>query len=320
MKKQVLTFFYLSGVLMITFLSACTRNSENITKQIEKEITNNSTPTEDTIMNQEPHAKNLRAGLRSSRYGIEPFPSPQWWLDSTQSMADSFEGADPAVVWIVGVVDEEVKCRLNFPAPDDQQLPNYENILFTDYEMNEDYLTLFDQNGVKVWLQVEPSQADVEVLIDLVLNRYGSHPSVIGFGVDVEWYKYDKYLEGKVVTDEEASDWVNEVRSHNSDYLLFVKHWLPEKMPRTYREGMMFLDDSQQFNSVEQILSEFKVWGEHFSPAPVGFQYGYPADRFWWEKLDNPPVDLGKTLLENIPNTSDLYWVDFTAREIWKSE
>ena len=37
--------------------------------------------------------------------------------------------------------------------------------------------------GVQVWLQVEPADADVPPLIDLVLERYAAHPSVIGFGI-----------------------------------------------------------------------------------------------------------------------------------------
>lgn len=262
----------------------------------------------------------LRAGLRSSSYGIEPFPPPEWWLDSAQDMAARFDGAVPAVVWIVGIVDEEIKCRLNFPPPTDKQASDFENILFTDYEMNEDYLNLFDKNGVRVWLQVEPSQADVGKLIDLVLQRYGSHPSVIGFGVDVEWYKYDKYLEGKLVTDEEAKTWAEQVRTYNPAYLLFFKHWLTEKMPSSYRQGIMFLDDSQQFSTFDPMMTEFEVWGKTFAPAPVGFQYGYPADRVWWGEMKNPPQEIGVALLENIPNTADLYWVDFTAKEIWNTK
>ncbi len=32
----------------------------------------------------------LRAGLRSSDYGISPFPSPTWWVNSIKSMASRF--------------------------------------------------------------------------------------------------------------------------------------------------------------------------------------------------------------------------------------
>jgi hypothetical protein len=257
----------------------------------------------------------LRAGLRSSSYGISPFPPPDWWLNSTRSMAARFNGDPaPAVVWIVGVVNSG-HCWLNFPAPAGGT--DYPNVLFTGLDGNEDFLDLFDQQGVKVWLQVEPADADVATLIDLVLGRYASHPSVVGFGIDDEWYKNRTYQDGKAVTDAEAQAWVAQVRSYDLRYLFFAKHWLSEKMPPTYRDGMMFLDDSQQFESLEAMIAEFEEWGRHFAPAPVGFQYGYPADRKWWGTLPDPPGDIGQALLETIPNTTDLYWVDFTAREIW---
>jgi hypothetical protein len=261
-------------------------------------------------------SSNLRAGLRSSSYGISPFPPPDWWLDSSRSMAARFDGEPvPAVVWIVGVVAPGGYCWLNFPAPSgDQDTPH---VLFTGIDGNEDYLDLFDRQGVKVWLQVEPADAEVSTLIDLVLGRYASHPSVMGFGIDDEWYKNREYQDGRAMSDAEAQAWVAQVRSYNPDYLFFAKHWLPERMPPTYRDGMMFLDDSQQFESLDAMVAEFEAWGRTFASAPVGFQVGYPADRKWWSTLADPPGDIGRALLEKIPNTTDLYWVDFTASEIW---
>ena len=79
----------------------------------------------------------------------------------------------------------------------------------------------------------------------------------------------------------------------------------------------MFLDDSQIFQSLEEMVNEFEAWGRAFAPAPVGFQYGYPRDRKWWQKLSDPPGDIGKAILKRVPNTADLFWVDFTMKEIW---
>ena len=60
------------------------------------------------------------------------------------------------------------------------------------------------------------------------------------------------------------------------------------------------------------------VRGETFGPAQVGFQYGYFADRPWWSELDDPPADIGRALLDAVPNTAGLYWVDFTVFEIFE--
>jgi hypothetical protein len=228
-------------------------------------------------------------------------------------MASRFDDAYPAMVWIVGTINTPDRCMLNFPSPGG----TYPHISFSSLDQNEVYLDMFDQAGVQVWLQVEPADADVPTLIDLVLGRYASHPSVVGFGVDVEWHKWDSDEEGISVTDAQAQAWSEQVRSYNSDYQIFLKHWLPSKMPPTYRKGVMFLDDSQMFDSMDQMVSEFEVWGRTFAPAPVGFQYGYQADQKWWSTLSDPPRDIGQEILDRISNMTDLYWVDFTMEQIW---
>jgi hypothetical protein len=186
--------------------------------------------------------------------------------------------------------------------------------------MNEDILTAFDEQGYDVWLQVEPGNADVDQLIDIVLNQYEHHPSVVGFGVDVEWYQSTAGPEGTPITDEVARRWVKAIRKHNSSYKLFLKHWDEAWMPPTVRDGIMFIDDSQQFESFDQMVNEFTKWGKTFAPAPVGFQFGYPADKVWWKELQYPPKDIGQALLDNIPNTQGLFWVDFTIIEMFPPE
>ena len=89
-------------------------------------------------------------------------------------------------------------------------------------------------------------------------------------------------------------------------------------MPPTYRDGLLFVDDGQEFKSPGAMLAEFSTWGAHFAPSPVGFQFGYESDRKWWEKLSpDPPTRIGNAILASVSNTSDLYWVDFSARTIW---
>jgi hypothetical protein len=232
-------------------------------------------------------------------------------------MANRFPGAQPALIWIVGVVGDEGEIWLNFPQDTTSQDPY---LRFEDIDANQPYLDVFDQQGVKVWLQVEPGQADVAELIRVVLGRYAHHPCVVGFGIDVEWYRQDEYDEGKAVTDEEAENWSELVQEFNPAYKLFLKHWLPEKMPPAARQGLVFVDDSQEFESPEQMLDEFEVWGQAFYPASVAFQFGYESDQFWWEQLSDPPADIGSQLLERVPNLGGLYWVDFTALQLWPDE
>ncbi len=259
----------------------------------------------------------VRAGLRSSSYGFSSFPDSSWWFNATTDMASNFgEEISPAVIWILGYTSNG-GCYLNFPNPN--QGTTYSKITFSDNDKNEHFLNDFDSNGVKVWLQVEPGFADVSTLIDLVLTQYSHHTCVIGFGVDVEWYKTNSSNnnEGEAVTDQEAEAWSTKVKTYNSNYLLFTKHWLISKMPPTFRNDIVFVDDSQIFTKMEDMISEFEEWGRAFSPAKVSFQYGYSSDKVWWNDLANPPKAIGDEILKRIPNTSDLYWVDFTAYDIW---
>ena len=226
-------------------------------------------------------------------------------------MAARFPGSVPGAVWIVGKLKGQ-GCELSFPGESDNPL-----VQFTAQDGNEEALDLFDQAGYEVWLQVEPGNAPVEELIHRMLERYGHHPSVVGVGVDVEWYKSVDEPDGQAVTDAEALAWLAAARAHDPDYRLFLKHWLIEKMPPTARDGLFFIDDSQILPSLDAMVDEFAAWGRAFAPAPVGFQIGYETDRPWWKQLQDPPLDIGRRLLAAAPNTQGIYWVDFTVLEVF---
>jgi len=253
----------------------------------------------------------LGAGFRYSSYGPSYNPGADYWASVGEQMAAKFPNAKPAAIWIVGGLDGE-GTYLSFGCEADDP-----NIHCGYADANEETLTLFEAKGFEVWLQVEPGNASVDELIDIVLGQYKHHPSVVGFGIDVEWYKSTSRPQGQPITDEEAKRWVAAVRKHNPEYQLFLKHWEIDWMPPAERDGILFVDDSQQFDSLGEMVSEFRYWGETFAPAPVGFQYGYPTDKVWWQELQDPPKDIGRALLENIPNTRGLFWVDFTVFDIF---
>ncbi|HEX6286889.1 MAG TPA: hypothetical protein VFZ80_05345, partial [Acidimicrobiia bacterium] len=255
--------------------------------------------------------EHLSAGFRYSIYGPDYNPGPEYWAGVGREMAADFPGAVPGTVWIVGRLDGS-GTEMSFPGTSDDPL-----IRFTDKDLNEEALTLFDQYGFDCWLQVEPGNASVEESIHLMLGRYGHHPCVVGVGVDVEWFRSVDEPDGDAVTDQEARTWLAAAREYHPEYRLFLKHWLTEKMPPTVREGILFIDDSQIFPSLDAMVEEFTRWGRAFAPAPVGFQYGYPSDRPWWRNHADPPAEIGRRILEAVPNAEALYWVDFTAIEVF---
>jgi hypothetical protein len=177
-------------------------------------------------------------------------------------------------------------------------------------------LNYFDAHGINVLLQVEPGYADVDKLIDIVLKRYGRHPSVIGFGIDVEWYK--NTIDGKpgtAVAATTAQAWEKHVKSYNSKYQLMLKHY-DQNYLSTYRGDIIFVDDSQEFPDQTSFLDEMSAFGSHFYPNTVLYQIGYDIDKTWWGKLVDAPATLGQALATRTRQTMGIVWVDFTLRDV----
>jgi hypothetical protein len=259
------------------------------------------------------HGNVTFAGVRSSSYGIEPFPAPAGWENAIETMSSYFMNSTPCAIWIVGEMSGSEDCHLFFPS-DGKEHPH---IQFDSVDKHEEFLTAFDEAGISVFLQVEPANADMITLIDLVLGRYEHHPCVIGFGVDVEWYREaDSPGRGVKVDDTTAQEWEARVKSHNPEYRLFLKHWDSSWMPPTYRGGIIFVDDGQQLRDLNAMVDEFvNVWANHFYPNVVFFQVGYPSDRPWWGQLTNPPKTIGDALQARTRQDCGIFWVDFTLRE-----
>jgi hypothetical protein len=48
----------------------------------------------------------------------------------------------------------------------------------------------------------------------------------------------------------------------------------------------------------------------------VFYQYGYEADRPWWEGLESPPIAIGEALAGQTSQEYGLFWVDFNLSEL----
>jgi hypothetical protein len=228
-------------------------------------------------------------------------------------MSQKFPGATPGGVWIVSLYQDNGITQINFPGDGNY----YPYIQFIGTDQNDAYLSRFDSAGYNIWLQVEPGAASMDTLITLVLNRYKQHKCVRGFGVDVEWFFANTNPEGRKVADAEAREWEAKVKSIDASYTLFLKHYAPSWMPPSYRGLILFVDDSQQFPSLNSMVNEFKAWGATFAPNNVAFQFGYPIDSTWWKLHPDPPLAIGAALLSAVPNCVGLFWVDFTIFSVF---
>ncbi|MCJ7649396.1 MAG: hypothetical protein MUP85_12335 [Candidatus Lokiarchaeota archaeon] len=259
-------------------------------------------------------------GWRSSEYGYQQEAASSYWINTANEMASKFPNSEPTGIWILGVDFNDGTCGLSFP-----HLEQYENISFESEDKNERHLQSFDDAGIKVWLQVEPANANVDQLIDLVLNQYKHHPSVIGFGIDVEWLESNGYPGGRSVTNEEANRWINKVKSHNTGYKLFLKHWDVDKMPTKHYEDIVYISDSYDYPNLDALIDEFNYWATSFPNSKVGFQIGYDfdvnndskTDKDWWSLMDDPSKEIGTAIIDNISNLEGIYWVDFSIKEVF---
>jgi hypothetical protein len=259
------------------------------------------------------------AGVRSSRYGISPFPSPSGWGNAMTTMASYFPGSTPVGLWLNGEIEfngTQSGQHFNFPNPGGSW---DSTILFNSTDQNEEFLNYFDTHGIKVWLQVEPGFSPMSQLIDITWRRYGSHPSVVGFGVDVEWYRSQcDGCSNAPVSDSTAQAWEQKVKSVNPNWTLFLKHFDASNLPPNYRGNIIFVDDSEQNGSYDNFKTEMINFANKFFPNPVMFQIGYPSDKPWWSRLATPiPKTIGSDLARLARQEKvGVVWVDFSLRDV----
>jgi hypothetical protein len=252
-------------------------------------------------------------GFHYSPSDMNSMPGPSYWVNVGSKASEKFSGSKAGAIWVVGLAQAEGSCYLTFPSSGQQ----YSNVFFAPSDRNEQYLDSFDSKGMKVFLQIEPGQADVNTLIRLVLDRYGHHPCVAGIGIDAEWLQFKHYPSGRQVTDEEAAEWYRLVSSYNAGYTLALTHWQTGNMPPTYRTGLYFLYDGHGFHSLDDMVSKCASWGKSFPDNPVGFYIGFLSDDGWWRDYDDPYYKIGSKLLERIDNAKGLYWVSFSIKDIY---
>ena len=259
-------------------------------------------------------------GFRFSEGGVKDkrnygkIPDGNSWVEFVNKMKRNFnDDAKPTVIVIVSQNAENSINMFGFPAPKGYSETEY--ITYDSTDKFEKILTKFDEVGINVWLQVEPGNNDLIELAKIVFKQYGHHSCVKGFGIDLEWWFTGDDGEGSKLSDKDAKKIVDYVRSINPEYTVFAKHWDTEFMPPTYRDGMIFVDDSQGFETLTSVKNEFKEWADKFSDNPVFFQIGYEADEHLWVKN---PIDFAKTIIDETTKYNKhvgILWVDFTMKE-----
>ena len=265
------------------------------------------------------------AGVRVSDYGMvkdedEPyafdeFPGVDDMVSFGEKMESCYEGSTGAYVLIVGTVHKsDWSCSLGFKLS--KSIAHVSGTKGSD--TYESYLTAMDNAGYSVWLQVESGDADLVELATEVMNHYKNHSCVKGFGIDVEWHQPEGTGgHGTPLSNDTASAVLAAVQDINKDYTVFVKHWDTKYLPDA-QKGLIFVNDSQGFESLDDVKEDFSDWAKHYDPCPVMFQIGYKADRSIWNEFDNPAKEFGEAILEACTTDNDIgiIWVDFTLADV----
>ena len=277
--------------------------------------------TFDVIVSEVPDAQTPIAGWRSSQYG-DYLPTghdqsdPDYWTSVAQQMSAKFQGFTPGGVLVIGEIDgapgTATSTFLPFPKP----TGTYPNVNFGTTDVIEPLLDAYDSAGLKVFLQVESADADIPMLMNLIMDRYKHHPSVIGFGVDVEWYHEAQFPGfGRPVTDSEVNAWAAQVKTFDPNYDLMIKHWDFAYLSNARPDNVLFLTDSENVGSLSVITNEYIAWIDHFGDSQVGFQIGYPSDISWWGSLNDPASEIINPVITARPNANigAIFWVDFSV-------
>ena len=258
------------------------------------------------------------AGFRFSLGGVKQnfgkIPDGNSWVEYVNKFKKHFNSdVKPTVIVIVSQYVDDGVTLFGFPAPKGYSSSRY--IQFDSKDRFESILNTFDSQKINVFLQVEPGNNDLATLAEIVFTKYGHHSCVQGFGIDLEWWKQNGKNEGCKIDDEEAKKISTYVRKLNSLYKVFVKHWEVKYMPPTYRKGMIFVDDSQKFETLNDMKYDFKKFAKAYPDVPIFFQIGYRSDEHLWTKS---PIEFAKAIAEETSQYNKhigIIWVDFTMKD-----
>ncbi|OUM69809.1 hypothetical protein PIROE2DRAFT_2239 [Piromyces sp. E2] len=270
------------------------------------------------------YAGNVKwTGFRYSTYGVQKSfgnaPDANTLGTYIDGMKNHFdESTEKSLLLTVGKASSN-KCSFDFSKPENViDISNVEYIKGNeDINKFEDILTMCDEKNVNVWLVVEPGDNKLVDLANIVLDKYGNHKSVKGFGVDLEWWHREDYNrnQGKALTDYEAKEVVTAIRKRNKKFTFLAKHWKASHMPEFYTAGMVYVNTAQSFRDITKMSNEFSAWANAFQDNPVMFEIGYKDDKEIWQ---SDPIKIANTIANDASKFNDqigIVWTDYTMKE-----
>jgi hypothetical protein len=211
------------------------------------------------------------------------------WVSAAKRYVDGTNGS--VVDLVLAQADITGYTRVPFPLQGMSSLISY-----SDEDEAEPYLKTFDNEGVGVILSLQPLEADVPQLMELMLTRYGQHSCIVGINVDLEWKHSGAWNH---VSNNERDAWLAVLKGHNAGLRLFLTYY----GNRTYfpgdAPGLVVLFDGEGDAQVN-LLERYGELAAHFSQ--VGIYTGYTSS--------SPPTASNDRILASVPKTRYIIHTD----------
>ncbi|MBN2618661.1 MAG: hypothetical protein JXR64_10180 [Spirochaetales bacterium] len=246
-------------------------------------------------------------GSLATRYGINPFPGKEEWVNSIKQISKKVNNnSRPALLWNVGTYLKN-GIKLSFPGKSESN-----NHYFTEIDLNSEYFKYFSNKKIDVFLIFEPGVADISETLKLILGNYSSYKSVKGICIDLEWYDINK-----MVTKEEISKWLTVIHSYNPKYKLIIKHWNINMIESFNNKNLIFLQNMDNIENIDEFIKRYKLWARKFYPNRIGLKLGSDYKKMF-DNLNNPTLEIYQTIKNETNNSVSLFWSENVIFELSK--
>ena len=212
---------------------------------------------------------------------------PREWMNA----ALFYGGSKSVIDIVVAQANSDGFVHTQFPMKDSAYVRSYSEV-----DRIEPYLVNCDELNIKVILSIQSLQADIPQLLQLLLDRYGDHPSLIGVNIDMEW-KHTGIIHK--VTDVERDRWTTILASYNNSFKLFLTWYGDFENFPSNSDKLVFLFDGLN-DTQANILLQYKLFGEKFTN--VGIYTGYTSSV--------PPTVTTNEVLNSVPDTQYIIHTD----------
>lgn len=222
--------------------------------------------------------------VESGIYDNCNFTQPSiFWSESARQVG----GNRGIVDIVVGQAQKDGLCFVPFPY--NNGVPKEYIYSWATSDQAEPYLKQLEKDNRKVILSIQPNNANVSDVLDVILSKYGNYKNILGINIDTEWKNTGM---AEHVNNTERDAWIEKIHSYNPDYKLFLTNYEDYTYFPSDSNDIVILYDELN-TSQEKILDNYREIATHFTN--VGLYTGFTGS--------TPPTASDSEILEEVSNT-----------------